>query len=257
MLKVLVVDDEKLVRTGIVLGTDWLSLDCMVVAEASNGIEGYDAAMKFNPDLIVTDIKMPKMDGIEMIRRIREVNKDVYVIFLTAYSDFSYARSAIKLSAADYLLKPFQDGELEDTVIRIQSKLKKEQSQSNFDIKEVGLMLKKGDKSKYIMEAINYIADNYMDHDLSVDKIAESMGLSGGYLSHVFKKETDYTMMNYITQYRIHTAMKLLSNCRYKVYEVADMVGYYDITYFSSMFKKKVGISPSEYQYRSSNSDLL
>ena len=251
MLKVLVVDDEKLVRKGIVLGVDWLSLDCMVVAEASNGLEGLEAARKFNPDLIITDIKMPKMDGIEMLKHLREVNKDVRVIFLTAYSDFSYAQKAVKLSAADYLLKPFQDGELEEAVLRVKKQIEDERNQINSGIKDINMMLKKGDKSKYVMEAAEYIAKHYNERDMSVDTIAESLGISAGHLSRIFKKETDYTIMSFITQYRIHMAMNLLSDCRYKVYEVAEMVGYRDITYFSSIFKKIVGVSPSEYQYRS------
>jgi len=112
------------------------------------------------------------------------------------------------------------------------------------------VMLKKGDKSKYVMEAVDYIANHYNDRNLSIETIAESLGISGGHLSHIFKKETDYTIMSYITRYRIRTAMNMLSDCRHKVYEVAEMVGYRDITYFSSIFKKMVGLSPSEYQDR-------
>ncbi|HQL35020.1 MAG TPA: response regulator [Bacillota bacterium] len=250
MLKVLVVDDEKLVRKGIVLGVDWPALGCMVVAEASNGLEGLEAAEKYNPDLIITDIKMPKMDGIEMLRRLRQINKDVYVIFLTAHSDFSYAQRAVKFSASDYLLKPFQDGELEETVLRIKKKITEERKQVDSNIKQFSVMLKKGDKSKYVMEAVDYIANHYNDRNLSIETIAESLGISGGHLSHIFKKETDYTIMSYITRYRIRTAMNMLSDCRHKVYEVAEMVGYRDITYFSSIFKKMVGLSPSEYQDR-------
>ena len=74
--------------------------------------------------------------------------------------------------------------------------------------------------------------------------------MSEGHLSHVFKKETSYTIISYLTQYRVHTAMKLLQDCRYKVYEVAEMVGYRDVAYFGSTFKKQVGMSPSEYQDR-------
>ena len=100
-------------------------------------------------------------------------------------------------------------------------------------------------------EALNYIKEHYGEYDISVRKIAESLGLSEGHLSHIFKKETDYTINAYITRYRIRSAMKLLQNCRYKVYEVAEMVGYKDITYFSTIFKKVAGVTPSEYQDRS------
>ena len=81
--------------------------------------------------------------------------------------------------------------------------------------------------------------------------IAEDIGLSEGHLSHVFKKETDYTVNDYLTRYRIQSAMKLLTNCRFKVYEIAEKVGYRDIAYFSTIFKKLTGVNPSEYQDRS------
>lgn len=253
MLKVLVVDDEVYVRKGIVLETDWAALGCIVVAEAENGIQGLEAAHKYQPDLIISDIRMPQMDGIEMLAKLREEGSRVRVIFLTAYGEFSYARNAIKLLASDYLLKPFEDGELEDTVTRIREQVEQEhRAESKEQGEHLPLLIRKnGDKSKYIEEALVYISQNYGAENISVRVIAESLGISEGHLSHLFKKETDYTVMAYITRCRIQEAMKLLSNCRYKVYEVAQMVGYRDITYFSSTFKKIVGVSPSEYQNRS------
>ena len=95
MLKVLVVEDEPYVRRGIVLSVDWTALDCFVVGEAANGEEGYDAALKFQPNIIITDIRMPKMDGIEMLKRLREAGCKSEVIILTAYSDFEYAQNAL------------------------------------------------------------------------------------------------------------------------------------------------------------------
>ena len=83
---------------------------------------------------------------------------------------------------------------------------------------------------------------------ISVGSIAQHLGLSEGHLSHLFKKETDYTLLNYLTRYRIYKAMELLRDCRTRVYEVAEEVGYRDIAHFSATFKKVVGISPSEYQ---------
>lgn len=251
MLKIVVIDDEKLVRKGIVLGTDWGALDCVVVAEAENGQEGIEAIHKFHPDLVICDIKMPVMDGIEMLTTLREEGNQVQVIFLTAYSDFSYAQKAVKLFAADYLLKPFEDGELENAVTQVKTRLNLTQTSEEKENIYAELLKDTGDKSKYIMEALKYIADHYGDEDISVGVIAESLGISEGHLSHLFKKETNYTVMAYILRYRMRAAMKLLSDCRYKVYEVAEIVGYRDITYFSSTFKKIVGISPSEFKDRS------
>ena len=95
---------------------------------------------------------------------------------------------------------------------------------------------------------MDYISEHYADPGISVGSIAQSLGISEGHLSHTFKKETDYTLLNYLTRYRIQKSMELLRDCRTKVYEVAEQVGYKDVTHFSSTFKKVAGMSPSEYQ---------
>ena len=243
MLKVLIVEDEEMIRKGIVLTVDWAALDCVVVGEAANGLEGLEAARRLEPSLIITDLKMPQMDGIEMLRTLRAEGCNAYVIILTAYDNFSYAQSALRLGAVDYLLKPLHDGDLENAVNRLRSRLDSETQ----DPVTLGTP-RKGDKSKYVLEAMAYISKHYNEPDISVGTVAQSLNISEGYLSHTFKKETDYTLLGYITRYRIHKAMELLKDCRVKVYEVAEQVGYRDIAYFSATFKKYTGISPSEYQ---------
>lgn len=245
MMKVVVVEDEALVRRGIVLTVDWAGVDCAVVGEAADGMEGLEIIRESQPDLIVTDIKMPRLDGIEMVRQLREEGNRAHVIILTAYSDFSYAQAALKLGAVDFLLKPFQDGELEEAVTRLKSRVGPSGPQTP------GLEVSEEGKSKYVMEALRYIAGHYNDPDISVSSVARDLGISEGHLSHVFKKETSRTLGSYLTDYRIHMAMELLRDCRSKVYEVAEQVGYRDITYFSSTFKRLVGLSPSEYQKQS------
>jgi len=242
MRKVVVVEDEDLVRRGIVLAVDWQSVDCAVVGEAANGEEGLRLIRERKPDLIVTDIKMPRMDGIEMLRQLRREGNNAAVILLTAYSDFSYAQAAVKLGAVDYLLKPFHDGELEEAVARLSPG-------SAGTVPEPAPVA--GGKSKYVMETLRYVSEHYAEPDMGLSQVAGSLGISEGHLSHVFKKETGRTLGSYITDYRIHRAMELLKDCRSKVYEVAEQVGYRDITYFSATFKRAVGVSPSEYQKQS------
>ena len=245
MLKVLIVEDEEMIRKGIVLTVDWAALDCVVVGEAANGVQGLEAARRLEPSLIITDLKMPQMDGIEMLTALRKEGCTAYVIILTAYDNFAYAQSALRLGAVDYLLKPFHDGDLENAITRIQQRL-----QPAAGATPIGVP-RKGDKSKYVLEAMDYISKHYNEPDISVGTVAQSLNISEGYLSHTFKKETDYTLLNYLTRYRIHKAMELLKDCRVKVYEVAEQVGYRDIAYFSATFKKYAGISPSEYQLSS------
>lgn len=249
MLKVLVVDDETFVRRGIVMETDWKSIDCAVVAEASNGIEALEAVHKFSPDLIISDIRMPKMDGIELLKNLREEGNNVHLIFLTAYSEFEYAKQALRYYAFDYLLKPFEDGELEAAVVRAREEIEGIRATGKSD--KEAFILDAGnsqDKSRYIQEALSYIAENYSNPDISVGDIASAIDISEGHLSHLFKKETEYTVSAYITRYRMRAAMNLLSDVRNRVSEVAEKVGYKDVAYFSSTFKKIVGENPSEYQ---------
>ena len=148
----------------------------------------------------------------------------------------------------DFLLKPFHDGELEEAVTHLRRRMEAAPQESPQAQPAPMAGLKKGDKSKYVMEAMSYIGDHFNDPNITVGTIAQSLGISEGHLSHLFKKETDYTLLNYLTRYRIHKSMELLRDCRRKIYEVAEQVGYKDITYFSATFKKVVGMSPSEYQ---------
>ena len=253
MNTLLVVEDEKLIRQGIVAMIRRSSVPVEEILECRNGEEALEILRKQRVDVMFTDIRMPKMDGIEMLKELRAEGNDVSVIFLTAYSDFSYAQSALKLFASDYLLKPFGDGELEQAVNHALDKRKKtqEREEKAGDDQLPELVLNKGDKSKYVMAAVDYITEHYENPELCVSEIAEHVGISEGHLSHTFKKETDYTVAAYITRVRMRTAMKLLNDCRNKVYEVAEQVGYRDIAHFSSSFKRIVGVTPSEYQDRS------
>lgn len=248
MYKVVVVEDEKRVRQGIIMGTDWSKINCVVMGEASNGEEGVEIILKCRPDIVITDIRMPKLMGIDMIEKVYEQGMEPYVIFLTAYDDFVYAQQAVKLGAADYLLKPFKDGELESTIFKIIEKSRRDTERKEQPNRE--LRLDTGDKSKYIMDAIAYVDENYANPNISVKSVADSLGISEGHLSHLFRKETDSTLMTFVTKKRMRAAMTLLQDYRHKVYEVAEQVGYRNITYFSATFKKYVGVSPSEYQDR-------
>lgn len=245
MLKVLIVEDEEMIRKGIVLTVDWAALGCTVVAEAADGIEALAAVERHAPDLIITDLKMPQMDGIELLQTLRQRGNSVAVIILTAYDTFSFVQSALRLGAVDYLLKPFHDGDLEEAVTRIRKNIR---SAPKADSAPILGDFKKGTKSKYVLEAMEYINIHYNEPDISVGTVAEHLGISEGHLSHTFKKETDSTLLNYLTRCRIQKATELLKDCRVKVYEVAQLVGYRDIAYFSATFKKIVGMSPSEYQ---------
>lgn len=307
MYKVIIIEDETTVRRGIVLTIDWFSLDCIIVGEAANGEEGLELVLRLSPDIVITDVKMPRMDGVEMIRKLRQAGCCSRFILLTAYSDFKYAQSALRLGVSDYLLKPLKDGELEEavrTLVRAASgpgtggaagsvpgrnravrpfpgedgghtdkpssgedgnhasrhfpaadtpapwpasaSMSKPAAEA-FPI--YGFRRDRTTQNSYVEGAIEYIHRHYQE-DISISTVAGALEISEGYLSRMFKKETNYTFTNYLIYYRLSLAMELLLDCRMKIYEVADRVGYSDTAYFSAQFKKIVGLSPSEYQGR-------
>lgn len=250
MYKVVIVEDEELARRGIALTVGWAAMGCVVVGDAADGASGADMILKLEPDIVITDVEMPGMDGVQMVHALRKQNCTAEIIILTAHSDFSYAHSALKAGVADYLLKPFADGELEEAVKKVTARLEEKYSVPQTTGPLVRFNIPKGGKSKYVELAIQYIRENYGNSELTVATVADSLGISVGYVSRMFKKETEYTFVGYLTQYRIHTAMNLLKDITVKVYEVAEQVGYQDTTYFSSLFKRLCGISPSEYQDR-------
>lgn len=240
MIRVLMVDDEPLVRHGVATGMDWASLGCEVVGEAQSGEEGLALARRLKPDLIITDIRMPKMDGITMMNMLREEGCAARCIVLTAHSDFEYARGALLFGADDYLLKPFRDQELTHAVARVCRKMESAPAANPSAVK------KEPEATGYVRQAMDYIAGHYADENISIATIAEHLCVSEGHLSHVFKKQTGMTVTNYLTKTRIDAAMALLQTGRVKVYEAAAAVGYKDVTYFSATFKKLTGLSPSE-----------
>lgn len=245
MMNILIVEDEELIRKSIVLTIDWEALGCRVAGEAANGVEALEAVEKLSPDLIITDLKMPLMDGIKLLKTLREQENQIPVIILTAYDTFQYVQSALRLGAVDYLLKPFHDGELETAVERVRKRIA---PIPNTRVIEEIPGIKPYYDSKYVMEVLRYIAGNYHKPDVTISSMAKDFGVSEGHLSHIFKKETGHTLSRYLTTYRIYKAKVLLQNCRIKVFEAAEQVGYKDIAHFSGTFKKIVGMSPSEYQ---------
>jgi two-component system response regulator YesN len=252
MYKIIVIEDETPVRRGIILTTDWVSLECVLIGEAANGEEGLKMALDLSPDIIITDVKMPRMNGTEMVRALKDSGSQSHIIMLTAYNDFNYVQSALRLGVKDYLIKPLKNGDLENSVKTVIDNIKNQIHASSSEstlLSVPNLPLSEHTFNKYIAGAIKYI-DSHCREDISLTTVARYLDISEGYLSRIFKKETNYTFTDYLIYYRIKLSMQLLKDHRLKVYEVADSVGYSDTTYFSNQFKKIVGMSPTKYQER-------
>lgn len=255
MIRVLVVEDEQLSRKGLILTTRWSDYDMEVVAEAKDGKEGLELTHLLNPDVIITDIKMPNLNGLEMIQKILE-SHDVAIIMISAYSDFEYAQEAIKLGAIDYVLKPFSDDELDKALRKAQravtekALLRQSKVVSRNEIKNaIDRYLSKSNRSQHenMKQIIYYISENY-NKDISLSTVAEALDVSESTISRTFRSETSYSFNDYLTIYRLKIATKMLENPNIKIYEVANAVGYRDQRYFSSVFKKHIGVTPNNYK---------
>ncbi|SCX81685.1 response regulator transcription factor [Alkaliphilus peptidifermentans] len=257
MVKVIIVEDEQLIRKGMVLTIPWEQFDCEVVGECANGLIGKEMIERLKPDIVITDVKMPKMDGIVMIQEV--VDKvDAEYIIISGYSDFQYAQQAVRLGVKDYLLKPVEDKELFYTLNRIVENIKDRKEQQRLKnstsylqqcqiqfFNEYLVVSGNRGKEKYVIDTVNYIKEHYKE-DITIKIASEVLYISESYLSRLFKKETGYTFVEYLTNYRMKKAIKLLVKEDMKIFEVADAVGYSDSRYFSALFKKCVGITPTE-----------
>lgn len=415
MLNMLIVDDEYLVRMGVRNTIDWENYGIEIIDEAEDGAMGLELALKYNPDIILTDIRMPYMDGLEFMSKIRESGIESSIIVLSGYDEFDYVRKAMHNGAYDYILKPIDNQQLIATVQKVAQRIKEDKSKKQYfsklqeelstikrqfirdlvlgnindkehvlekikfldlpidtdnisaivikienvesllneltqselgelkdemlknianllllhtrfigvvvdmsldewvilihskkvdditekaindrciellnkvkkelpfiitigigsqcneiiDIHDQYIKVKEtvGDNAlpntstvvkvgesllgyrREVKEAICYI-NEYYGSDITIEALANKLFISSSYLMHIFKQEVGKTFNEYLIDVRIQKAKELLKDPRYKIYEVCQKVGYNDPKYFSQIFKKVVGISPSEF----------
>ncbi len=241
-MKLIIVDDEPKIRKGLCKLLD--AQEGFVVTGVFEDVHSVLKALyELEADVIITDIKMPEVSGLELIRQIRERNLNIRIIILSGYSNFSYAQKAIELGVTRYLLKPTDPRELLSVLREVERELSPEVSgqeeQPADGESEVGNLL--------VVKAIQYIEVHY-GGKIALKDMARELHLSPNYLCELFKRHTGKNLMEYVTEYRMLKAKSYLSHVEYKVADVAEMVGYKEAKYFSSAFKKAYGITPLEYR---------
>lgn len=256
MITAMIVDDENLVRMGLRKTIPWSDLGIDIVAEAEDGERGLEAALHHRPDLIITDIKMPFMDGVEFMRRVRENGLDAQFIVLSGYSDFEYAKGAIRYGAMDYIVKPVENGKLVEALNRIRDRLLYQKTVTRIGkeklIADLIAVLRKirvqktKVTSKTVEQALDWIHEHYAE-EISISSLALRLHISPSYLMHIFKENMHEPIGDYVTAYRMEQAKAFLSLGTYKIYEVSDRVGYSDSRYFGQLFKKHTGLTPREF----------
>ena len=261
MIRLLIADDEKLEREALAELVQRRFEREVVLEVAENGRKAADTAVLWGADLILMDIEMPGMSGLDAARAVLAQRPSCRVIFVTAYSLFQYAHEAVHLGACDYLLKPVDPDELEASVrramrqIETERKLKElaaaqpqpEQTETEEEAEDASEEGENSQTALVMAHVRRYLEDNYM-FDLSLDSVGEILHISPAYLSAQFKKYQKMNFLDCLTELRINAAKELLADPFRSSAEVASMVGYEDASYFARAFKKRTGMTPTQYR---------
>lgn len=246
MIKVLIAEDENLIRKKLLHFIDYDALGMVVVAEVDNGVSGVELIKKYKPDIVLADINMPEKDGLDMIKE--TLDYDYIAIIISGYDYFSYARRALKYGVTDYLLKPISLDDLNEALVNAREIIYKKRSviSRNSDIENaIDISTDEAIKDSTVVEMINFIKINYQDK-ISISDLSKKLAYSESMLNRKFKKEVHITFNEYLNRYRINKAIELLKNSDYNITEISYMCGYSSAKYFSRVFKKYLGISPSD-----------
>lgn len=241
MWKVMAADDEAYIREALCKLVAWEGMGCTLCAVCGNGRELIGQMERERPDLIITDIKMPVLDGLEVCRYVYETSPEIPVILLSAYSEFEYAKKAIRYNACEYVLKVSVLEELPKAVKKAVRELEK--SHDELENRKARVE----NTATLYLQMEQYIEENYRKK-ITLDDMSTCLHANRSYLSRLYKSKTGTNLFDAILKKRIGAAKDLLLHTDMKAYEISDMVGFEDAGYFSRVFKKQTGVSPKDFR---------
>jgi len=253
MLKktILIVDDEPKTRQGLKKTLeDWATGQFEIISTdgASTAI---DILKQKDIHILITDISMPEMNGIEMLKRLQVQKQYPVVIIISAYSEFDYAQEAIQLGVLNYLLKPISKNKLIEAVekaVEVQKKREREGKLTKIiDERLVDVKVEEKEEDSHIQRAMNYV-DQHLNEQLTLKEVAAFVHLNSSYFSVLFKDQTKMTFSEYVTRSRLQKAKNLLIESNLPVSDIAEAVGYNTAKYFIKIFKEYEGQTPSKYR---------
>jgi two-component system response regulator YesN len=251
MLRLMIVDDESVIRNGLKYMIESENSPFTEIEVAADGIEALKLMDDFHPDLLITDIQMPEMDGLTLIREAQLKHVKRFVV-LSGYEKFDYAREAIRLQVTDYLLKPIRESELFALLSRTALNIATEQRNIRNTSKETDdVEVRKASVHTGIRKFKAFIQQNYM-RDVSMEEVAEHLKFHPNYVCNLLKREIGTTFVHYLNTIRIERAKVMLSGMpNMSMEHVAKAVGYDNTRHFYKVFKQYVGTTPGNYRQTS------
>ncbi len=236
-LRVLLVDDEIMIREGFKRLFDWETHDCQVVGEAADGMEALAKIDSLDPDIAIMDINIPIMNGLKVIQMARMKHPDMAFVIVSGYDDFSYCREALRLQITDYILKPVNYDEFGACIDSLKIALFQNRSASQEEPAE----------QRTIHGLTRYLQE-HLAEEISLTVLAQQFHLNPQYISQLFKSEIGVNFLAYLTNIRMEKAKKLLLTTGLSIAEISEMSGYGDYRVFTKAFKKSEGVTPSQYR---------
>ena len=258
MRKILIADDEPIERQVVYKKITASYGDEVEVYMAANGLEAVQIFNDKACDVVILDIAMPGMNGIDAAEQIRKQSPLCPIVFLTAYDDFNYAKKAIEIKALDYLLKPTTDEDLfatiEEAFSICDSNSQREEEEpldtptgERSDLKEQDLEPSEAKTSEMVKVVKKYLEDHYKE-DISLQDVADVLGYSDVYFCKIFKQAFGKSFIVYLNEMRIGKAKEALANPFINIKDVSAEAGYREQNYFARVFKRMTGKTPTEYR---------
>ena len=244
--RILLVDDERGIAEGLSILLMQTGQPWEIVGIAEDGEQGIRMVHQLDPDIVITDVRMPVMDGLEMIRHLTEEGTRCRFIILSGYADFTYAQQAMRLGVRSYVTKPVDEDELADAILSLQLEAEKN-AEPEADSAEAAPT-----RQDTFDRMLEYIREHF-NQDITQQELSEQFYLNPVYISQLFRKRLGMTYQTYLTRLRIDRARQYLEQTDLMVYEISELVGYSDTAYFSRVFEKTVGIRPTDYRKKLSH----
>ncbi|MFD0673188.1 response regulator [Cohnella sp. GCM10027633] len=260
MYRVMIVDDEPVIRFGIKALIDWNKEGFEVIGEYANGVVALDTMLSQPADVLITDIKMPMMDGLALSREAMKLNPACKVVLVSSHNDFEFVREGLKMGAVDYMLKhSLEPEDLLSALRKCKELLQASASapgghalaQPTTEARQpAGGGADEGASDQDpIGRALAYIGSRDLK-TITLQQVADAVHVSKNYFSVLFKKTTGHNFIDYVIGLRLEKAKGLLADSNLKIYVIAEQAGFNDVKYFSKLFKKNCGLSPIDYRLR-------
>lgn len=255
-MRLLIADDEKNIRNGL-LSLPWNTIGIQKVYQAENGLEALEILEGKQIDIVISDIKMPGLSGLELAEFVQKNSLDTAVVLLTGFSEFEYAQKALRNGVLDYMLKPLRPKDILSTVLKVKETLEKRRYKEKVVEQYEGVANSRDYQeqiswhfrgvNEQAMEILKDMAQNF-SQGVSLNSLAEKYHYSVAYLSRMIKKETGFSFSEILNSIRLAQAAELLQKDCGKISMAGEMAGFSDQKYFSQVFKKAFGVSPGEFR---------